>query len=573
MKLKHILAILLLSTMIFAQDFERVAPKEPKEFDPQRGKIYGPSGDLYQLPDGDKVVIPQLSGILLISKDTRVSDQEIYRTVGEVGTINIQVPGKIKTLNSLISKTYFNKPLTKQGLQELKQEILLYYSQRGHPVVTLDIPQQKVSTGVLQIIVIEGKLGKVTVEGNKYFKDETLRKYVRLEEGQVIDSDILITDVDWMNRNPFRQVDVIYGPGEVAGTTDIRLLTLDRRPWRVFAGVDNTGYDETDTTRLFAGANWGNLFGLDQLLSLQFTCAPNVDRFWSITGNYTIPLPWRDIWNFFGGYSQVHPKLDFSGLRNTGYSAQASTRYSYILTPLTGYLHDLIFGFDYKRTNNNLDFGGHRIYKQSINLTQFVFGYNGAYDSEWFKCSITFEIFYSPGTWLPDQTNTDYRNARFRGNPHYIYGRATLAPIVRLPHNYALAFTMRGQLSNRNLIASEQFGLGGYNSVRGYKERVVNVDDGFLGTAELRTPTISFPFSNPSRSMLQFLAFIDYGTGRRIHPAPLEDRSEYLLSIGPGVRYDFNPYINFRGDFGYKLHKIDSSEKDYRFHFGLVASY
>lgn len=38
----------------------------------------------------------------------------------------------------------------------------------------------------------------------------------------------------------------------------------------------------------------------------------------------------------------------------------------------------------------------------------------------------------------------------------------------------------RGQLASTNLLPSEQMGLGGYNSVRGYLERQVNVDNGLI---------------------------------------------------------------------------------------------
>lgn len=567
--MKMISAFVLIAVSLFAQDFERVAPKTPTDYEGRGGEIYGPSGGISSVPDGDKIIIPELKGVILTSEP--VSQAEIKRSVGNVETWNIQVPDSLRGLKLLISRQYFHKPLTRQGLLELKQEIILYYRQAGRPVITLEIPEQKITDGVLQIIVIEGKLGKVKVEGNKHFKDETLSQYVRLEEGQTIDSDILISDLNWMNRNPFRQVDVVYTPGEIAGTTDIRLLTLDRRPWRVFGGVDNTGYDETENTRLFVGANLGNLFGLDHLLSIQFTSAPNTSRFWALTGNYTIPLPWRDVWSFYGGYSQVRGDMDTPGLKNKGYSAQASTRYNFLMEPYPGYLHDLEVGADFKRTNNDLEFGGERVFRQSINLTQLVFGYNGAYDSEWFKASLTLEVYYSPGTWLPDQSNADYRAARYKGNSHYLYTRFAFAPIIRLPKDFAFAVTFRGQAATRNLIASEQFGLGGYNTIRGYKEREVNVDDAFLTSVELRSAPLSFIERKTFKDILQFLIFLDYGIGRNVQREPEEKASQYLLGFGPGVRYDVNPYLNFRGDLGFQLHKLDS--RGFRFHFGLVASY
>lgn len=571
MNLRPIVIALFFTTSIYTQDWERVAPKEPTEFESGHGTLYSPEGTIKSITDGDKVIIPQLKGVLLTSENTTVTQEEINRAIGRVDTLNIRLPGPFKSLNEDISNKFLNRPLTKQDALELKQEIIFFYQRWGRPVVTLEIPQQKINDGVLQLIVIEGKFGQVRVEGNRYFKSKTLTEYIRLQEGEAIDSNILIEDVDWMNRNPFRQVDIIYAPGEVAGTTDIRLLTKDRRPYRFYAGVDNTGYDETENTRLFVGANWGNVFGLDQILSIQFTCAPNVNRFWAGTGSYTIPLPWRDVWDFYGGYSQVQGDMDTPGLKNKGYSAQASTRYNFILKPHPGHLHDLILGLDYKRTNNNLEYGGNSVFRQSINLTQLVFGYNSAFDSEWMRSSFSLEFFYSPGTWLPEQSNADYRQVRYKGNAHYLYGRFSFEPIIRLPKDFAFAVTLRGQASTQNLIASEQYGLGGYNTVRGYKEREVNVDDAFLLSTELRSPAIGFIGKNAFKDLLQFLIFLDYGIGRNVHKEPGEQASQYLLGFGPGVRYDIGPYLNFRGDLGVQLHKLDS--RGFRFHFSLIASY
>lgn len=568
----YLFAITLLTSSLFGVDYNRVKPHEPTDYHEQGGEIFGPTSPSTKAKDGDRVILHELKGVVLTDSQRHLTEEELSRAVGGAEAINLQVPGTIKNFNSMLRNEFLDRPLTKQGLIDLKHEVLLYYRRWGRPVVTVEIPEQKLTEGVLQLVVIEGKLGKVTAEGNKYFKSTTLEKYIRLEEGQAIDSNTLITDVDWINRNPFRQVDVIYAPGEVAGTTDIRLLTADRRPWRVYSGVDNTGFDETNTTRLFAGANWGNVFGTDQILSLQFTCAPNVDRYWAITGQYAIPLPWRDIWEFYGGYSHVHADMDTPGLNNSGYAAQASTRYVFILPNPPGYLQDLILGFDYKRTDNNLEFGGQRIFRNSINLTQFVLGYNAAYDSDYFKTSLSAEFYYSPGDWLPEQSNSDYRRVRYKAKSDYLYLRIAFAPIIRLPKDFSFALTLRGQASSQNLLASEQYGLGGFNTVRGYKERQINVDNAFLASVELRSPSMPLILRRTVKDQLQFLIFLDYAIGRDIHTTPSQAKSEYILGFGPGVRYEISPYLSFRGDLGLKLKEV-RDDKGFRFHFALVGSY
>lgn len=565
------IALSLLTTSLCAQDFERVKPKQPTEYTDRHGATFGPNGTLPHIPDGDQVIIQKLKGIILTDKPSHVSEGEIHRAVGRGEMINVQVPGTVGHFNAMLQNHFLGKPLTRQGLLDLKQEVILYYRRWGRPIVTVEIPEQKISQGILQIVVIEGKLGKVTVEGNNYFKSERLAGAIRLEAGKPIDSNTLVTDLEWINRNPFRRVDVIYAPGEVAGTTDIRLLTEDRRPWRVFAGVDNTGFDETDTTRLFMGANWGNAFGLDHLLSVQLTASPNIDRFWAATGSYMIPLPWRDIWTFYGGYSHVQGDLDTPHMKNTGYAAQGSTRYTFLLPHRPGFLQEFSLGFDFKRTNNNIEFGGQRVYTTSVNLTQLAFIYNVGFDSEALATSLTAELFWSPGDWLPDQSDATYRKVRSQAKSTYIYGRMALIPVLRLPKDFSFALTLRGQVSTQTLLPSEQAGLGGFNTVRGYKEREVNVDNAVLASAELHSPPVSLIGRRSFKDTLECLIFLDYAFGRDVRPIPNVEKTAYLLGVGPGIRYNIAPYLSFRGDLGFQLKKLDS--RGFRFHYALVASY
>ncbi len=569
--MKKLFIFLFITTLAVAQDFERVKPKEPTEFKDEEGTIYAPSKGPRRIIDGETVLLPNLKGVILTGKETFLSSKELEHSIGGTEAINIAVPGSLGHLNAMITEKFLNRPLTRQGMIDLKYEILLYYRRWGRPIVTIEIPQQKITGGILQIVVVEGKLGKVTVEGNQYFQSESFHDSIRLQKGEPIDSNILITDLDWINRNPFRQVDAIYTPGEIAGTTDIRLLAVDRRPYRFYAGADNTGFDETNNTRLFVGTNWGNVFDLGHILSVQATAAPNIDRFWSLTGHYTVPLPWRDVWTFYGGYSHVHGDLNRPGCRNSGYAAQASTRYNWILPPRLAYLSDLIFGFDFKRTDNNIEFGGERVYRQSVNLTQLVFGYNGGYGNGPLKASFSFELLWSPGGWLPQQSDSDYSNVRFGAKSSYIYGRFTLAPILVLPNKFSASLTLRGQLSSQNLLPSEQAGLGGYDTVRGYKEREVNVDNAFLASMELRSPSYTLLRKKDFNNLIQLLLFLDYAVGRDVRTKMGAPKSHYLLGAGPGVRYDIASYLAFRGDFGFQLKKLDS--RGFRFHFSLIASY
>ena len=118
--------------------------------------------------------------------------------------------------------------------------------------------------------------------------------------------------------------------------------------------------------------------------------------------------------------------------------------------------------------------------------------------------------------------------------------------------------------------------------MRGYKESVMNVDNALFTSVELRSPPLSFIGKRAFSDLLQFLLFLDYGLGSNIHQKPDEAATQYLLSYGPGVRYNISPYMTFKADLGIKLHKLETlhhqinNEIDNsrcRFHFAFIATY
>lgn len=472
---------------------------------------------------------------------------------------------------------YLDQDLSEEIVQDIRDDIADVYKSKNHPIVFVDVPSQRFD-GVLVLAIREGVLGKVTTRCNRWNSDERLRCYIRATPGEPINVKTLLKDLQWINRNPFRQADAIFIEApERTDMVDIELVTRDRFPFRPYVGVDNTGIHQSGKTRWFAGFNWGDAFFVDHILSYQFTSGNNYNKFWAHSAQYIAPLPWRHTLMLFGGYSRVRGGLNFPGMRTKGHSGQASLRYEIPFFPAKSFLEEVSFGFDYKRTNSSLTVLGEQFFESSVNIFQIMGGYNCGYETSCFRVSGTVEIFWSPGDWLPDQENSKYDELRMGAKNYYVYGRAALNP--RLTHNsgWVLDTQFRGQVSSENLLASEQFGLGGYNTVRGYDEREVNTDNMFLVNAELRTPPIPIfsYFTNKINDELVVLGFMDYGYGAN-HRKFLNEPDHFnLMGLGPGVRYVLNTYFTFRGDLGFKIWQPEGSTNSDRwmFYFGLVGSY
>lgn len=520
-------------------------------------------------------LIQDLKGIVLLGGASKLSSKE-FEHVQDVEIVDLNVPGRPIDLKKSL-KRYIGSDVTADTLSEIQTTISNYYSSRGRPLVIIEIPEQDVTSGVLRILVLESHLGKIEVEGNHWSSTERLKEYVKLRPNQEIDQNRLLQNVSFMNRNPFRRVDVVYAPGEREGTTDVILSVKDRRNFRIYAGAENTGVEPTGRGRWYTGINWGNVFGLDHIFSYQFTSALNVHRFHAHTAEYIALLSWGHALDVYGGYSKVHPKVHYPFKRNDGWSMQASGRYTIPLQTSRYLEHEISFGGDFKRTNNTFEYSEDLpTFGKNVNLTQFVLGYSGNYERNTYRLDFDASLSWSPGRWLSDQTNADYDSLRPGAVNHWVYFKGSFAYLKRLPKAFSLSLIARGQVSSQPLLPSEQFGLGGYDTVRGYDQREVNKDDAFFLSGEVRTPPITRKFKPNSKlsDALQFLAFIDYGWGIDIDTLPGGKKSNYLLGAGPGLRYTLDPYLTVRLDWGVKLHKeAGYGGGNTMIHFNVTASY
>jgi len=107
---------------------------------------------------------------------------------------------------------------------------------------------------------------------------------------------------------------------------------------------------------------------------------------------------------------------------------------------------------------------------------------------------------------------------------------------------------VQGQAADQPLVSSEQFSIGGQDTVRGYLESEVLGDYGVVGTLELRTPNLAPYFEqkldNPLGQPVKFNAFDDWrffafadAGHARIHEPLIEQKSQFdLASYGIGTR-------------------------------------
>ncbi len=534
-----------------AQNFENVAPKQPVKTQP--GHVVNETAKPLTARGESEVLVPKLKGIFL------VPDPKSVVVKGVTGSYPV-VPGQVALarrgdFNSVVAP-YLGQPVTLKSLAQLTRAIVAFYRDHDRPVVNVYVPEQNITSGYVQIVVQESRLEKVDATGQRWFSKKYLLAQLTLREDAPLSGREMRDNLAWINRNPFLQSDFLLAPGDVPGTTDVLLRTQDRFPARFYVGYEDSGNQFTGEDRYLAGFNYGNLFGAGTQFSYQYSQSADANRFYAHAATLIVPLPWHHLLTVFGDYSATSANLG-SDLNSGGVNWQVSGRYEIPLPSTAQLTHSVFFGADFKRSTNALAFGVLSLFNTTTDVNQFVGGYEATYTDDYGSTYFSGTGYASPVSITEYDSNGYYETQRAGARSNYVYGQVALNRTTRLPLDFTWSLRGLVQESDANLLPSEELGLGGYETVRGYDEREANGDNGYFLSSEVATPPIS-PLGlcgiKAVKDQLQFFGFVDYG-GTSLHQDTAADINPNvnLLSVGPGLRYIINPYLSVRFDYGFQM--------------------
>lgn len=558
-----------------AQTYEQVAPKTPPVATAP-ALPEPPVADVPATAADDRVLVPVLHGLVFVPAPDAVRSEGVARAGLQVTGLTLLESAEFRAL----ATPYLGRPLTLRALNRLTHDVVLYFRRHGRPVVDVLVPEQNITTGTVQFLVVEGRLGRVRTEGNKWFSDAQISSAIRARPGEIIAGGPLLADIAWINRNPFRQVDLVYTRGTNPGETDVILRTYDLRPLRLYTGYEDSGNALTGFDRVLLGVNWGDAFGRSEQLNYQLTASPDLKKLVAHSGSYIIPIPaWRHTLTVFGSHARTQPELAGGLFALDGRTWQAGVRYHLPLTEgNTAWTPAATFGVDFKRSNNNLSFGGTKVFAQVTDVIQGNVDFNASHPDRHGVTSGSLTLAYSPGGLTAGNHTAAYEAARAFARPDYLFARLEVERRTKLPAG--LFWVTRGtvQLASANLLGSEQLGLGGASSLRGYEDREANGDDGFTLVNEIHFPSfrlLGAVARGKTNDQLVPLVFLDYGVVASHQPLPGEPSRLELASAGIGLRYNLRGNFTLRAVYGWQLKPSGVSDlrRNQRGHIGAVLSY
>lgn len=129
---------------------------------------------------------------------------------------------------------------------------------------------------------------------------------------------------------------------------------------------------------------------------------------------------------------------------------------------------------------------------------------------------------------LNGDVNT-YDSYRSGSDSHFNIWQTGLSYQYRMPSDWISNFRLNGQYTKNNLLTTEQLGAGGMYSVRGFNERAISADNGYVGSLEFYTPELA--------KNQRIVFFTDFAHLFNNHANTGEFSQENIASAGIGYRY------------------------------------
>src|SRR5258705_4240025 len=149
------------------------------------------------------------------------------------------------------------------------------YTSRGYNAVRVSIPEQDIRAGEVRLRVVEARIRRVRVQGNRFFDEKNVRAGLpSLKDGASPNTRAIGQDAQLVNENPAKQVSVALQAADDPGQVDATVRVTDEKPSRISVFADNTGTPKTGNLRTGVGYQNANLFNGDDVVNAQVVTSP-----------------------------------------------------------------------------------------------------------------------------------------------------------------------------------------------------------------------------------------------------------------------------------------------------------
>ena len=439
---------------------------------------------------------------------------------------------------------YMGPNRTEEDVQLARAALEQRYHRAGYQTVVVEVPPQDARNGVVILSAMEMPIGRLTVRGSRFHDIERIKKQApSLAEGNVPNFQDVEKELIQLNKRSDLRVTPEFKPGAVPGSVDVELVVVDSFPLHGSVELNNRYSANTTPLRLDASLRYDNLWQLGHTIGGAFQIAPqDLDDATVYSGYYLAPIPrvqWLSI--LAQAIRQNSAVSTLGGSDSLGNGEIYGGRLIAELPSKPGLFHNFSFGVDYKNFEQSLSLNNTLISSSPVTYWPFVASYSGFWIGKNYRTQLDASLnwhFRGMGS-----GEVEFDSRRYEANGNYVYFRGLISHTHDLGLGFRLRAVLQGQATDNALVDSEQFSMGGLNTVRGYLESQVVGDSGVGGTIELQSPSL-LGWTKNEKHELRLIAFTDAGSVFINDPLPEQIDQFNLWSYGFGATAKIHDWLN-----------------------------
>ncbi len=487
-----------------------------------------------------------------------------------------------------VTAPFTNRTLLTDDLERLRLALTLLYINKGYLTSGAIIPDQDVALGVITVQIIEGKLTRIDVEGNRWFRSSYLRDRLSLGIRTPVTLDPLQEQLQLLQQDHrIERVNAELRPGDERGDSLLNVRVADKNPFHASMEVNNYQTPLVGEIRGVGTLVDDNLTGHGDPLKLSY--GQSSGAYPIVDASYALPF------NRYGttfspyyrryGFKLIEPPFSPLNIKTNSEIIGMSLRHP-IYKTVTDEVALSIIG-EHLFTQSFLFYGT----PDQMTFNSFPGFQNGAatvsalrFAQDWThrtldtvlavrsRFSVGLNVLGATINANPDTPDGQFFSWLGQAQGIKQFGENLLG-MQLLGH-------MDLQLTNSPLFPVEQVSLGGRYTVRGYREVTILRDNSFIASVEPRFPLLRWANGEP---MVQFAPFVDVahgwnmGENRPAVTAPITTFPDTLASVGAGLRWNILPNDKaiFEVYWGQQLNHVSSignTIQGHGVHLGIVVN-
>lgn len=464
--------------------------------------------------------------------------------------------------------------VTRAEITEAADAVTRRYLADGYLTSRAILVEESLVSGEVELRAIEGSVETIEIEGLDEVRDGYVRSRIERGTRAPLRPSDLEDQLRLLQADPlFELVEASLKAGSGLGRSVVTVRVTEASPWTFRFNSDNYSPPSVGGERFEAEIGYNTLTGRGDRFSAEYSVT-TLGGSRTADFNYRLPVNARNgavaVRVLLNNNDIVTEEIEDLGIEGEFELYEISFRQPFIRTPRQELAMSV--GFSHQRGQTFVaGLGGFPLSigpDEDGNSITSTFRFGQEYIRRSPNGAWALRSQFNVGTLAFDATD----NSGDIPDSSFVSWLGQVQRVQVLNENNFLIFLADIQLSPDPLLPSEQFVIGGGQSVRGYRQNLLGGDNGVRFTVEDRLTLVR---NDAGQVRLQLAPFVDFGAVfNGDNPNDFSQDNTVLAGIGTGIIWEPLAGLNIRLDFGIPLVDVDEGDniQDDGLYFSVIYS-